>query len=53
MIVTSVWKKFHEAVSQRYSHWSSEMRDEMIQGIKRLEKEIEAKHYSARLRGEK
>jgi hypothetical protein len=45
-----MWQMIRPAVNQRYGHWSSEMRDEMMQGIKTLEKQIEAKHFSQRIR---
>jgi hypothetical protein len=45
-----MWNLIKSAVNARYGHWSSEMRDEMLQGIKALEKQIEAKHYGNRMR---
>jgi len=45
-----MWNIIRAAINARYGHWSSEMRDEMLQGIKALEKQIEAKHFSERIR---
>jgi xylose isomerase len=45
-----MWSLIKEAINKRYAHWDSEMRDEMLQGIKLLEKQIEAKHFSQRIR---
>lgn len=45
-----MWNLIITAINARYGHWSSEMRDEMAQGIKELEKKIEAKHFSKRIR---
>jgi len=35
------------AIENRYGHWSSSMRREMLLRIKEAEMEIEAKHYAA------
>jgi hypothetical protein len=45
-----MWNIIRTAINARYGHWSSEMRDEMMEGIKALEKQIEAKHFSQRIR---
>ena len=45
-----MWNLIRTAINARYGHWSSEMRDEMMEGVKRLEKQIEAKHFANRIR---
>jgi hypothetical protein len=39
-----------ELLKARYGHWTSAMHAEMLEGIKKLEREIEAKHFAGRVR---
>jgi hypothetical protein len=41
-----MWHLIQTAIRARYGHWSSSMREEMLNGIKALEKEIESRHFA-------
>jgi hypothetical protein len=47
-----MWNLVTAAINARYGHWSSTMRAEMLDGIKKLEKEIEARHFTKEKKGE-